>query len=69
MFAGQKMLHEQFPKLQGFQDTLFSQVIQNFTCITGAGMLSRYIATIAYIVHLNYPSIMSLHDELIFVAF
>jgi len=37
MFAGNLLLRKQFPNLQGLQDTLFSQMTENFKYIYGEG--------------------------------
>ena len=38
MFGGHKLLKEAFPDLDGFQDTIFSQKIENFNYVTGSGL-------------------------------
>ena len=37
MFAGNVLLCKQFPNLQGLQDTLYSQMTENFKYINGKG--------------------------------
>ena len=38
MFGGHKLLKEAFPDLDGFQDTIFSQKIENCNYVTGSGL-------------------------------
>ena len=38
MFGGHKLRKEAFPDLDGFQDTIFSQQIENVNYVTGSGM-------------------------------
>lgn len=38
MFAGHRLLKQQFPKLQGLQDTLFSQQLESFIPLSTSGI-------------------------------